>query len=491
MFNTDDITVLFAAAGCGKTTYLKKQVRKAVKDTRPEDIAFVSFTRKGAEIGRSQVARMLDIEEDRLPFFKTLHALTFSALGYDAKDIFNFKHAKKLSSLIGANITLNGNAESASSDDKIIAFYDAVRSGYAESIPVEDRPDMVQYERIVRAYEAYKAKYGLVDFMDCLLNFVKRGKPVPVSVAFIDEAQDLTQLQWQVCDVAFAKAKKIFVAGDDYQSIYTYAGARPDILIDLANNHKTVKLERSYRLPKKVYRYAKAITDMLHERMDKDYAPMKNVEGSVTRVDDNHFLAEIVERRQDESWLILFRNNYHIQPFEHELYDRLVPFYNQMGFCLNERYLDLIKRYYSFRLEGYSSKEQKEAFMKRHGIKKFSDPFYESNLVPGDVKYTYFRYVEKYGIEKLVALAKEATTDTKKIIVSTIHRAKGAEARNVIVFLDCSTKVYKSRFDNLDTELRLLYVAFTRAEERLYLAKATTGYGLDDIVDLVEETIGE
>ena len=490
MFNTDDITVLFAAAGCGKTTYLKKMVRKALKTVSPSDIAFVSFTRKGAEVGRSQIVKSSGLKEEDFPFFKTLNSLTFAALGYSSKDIFGFPHAKKLNAIIGSNITMNPVTDGSSADDKILAYYSAVRSGYADRIPIYELPDPVAYERLVRAYEAYKAKYGLVDFVDCLLNFVARGEPIPVQEAHLDEAQDFTALHWKVCSVAFARAKKIVVAGDDFQSIYTYAGARPDILIDLAKKNKTVKLEKSYRLPNKVYRYSKAITDMISEKMDKDYAPIKGIEGTVEHVHDVLRLADLVEQKQNERWLILFRNNYQIQPFEEALRTRLVPYHTANTFVVPERELEKIHRYMKFRLPGYSTPEQRKIFMDEYGIQDFNTPFSDSELVRGDAKHLYQAYVDRYGAEFLLSEARK-TQEEAKITLSTIHKVKGAEAKNVVVFLDCSTKVYGNRFTDLDSELRLMYVAFTRSEENLYLSRLATGYGLDDIVAMIEEQLNE
>lgn len=44
-------------------------------------------------------------------------------------------------------------------------------------------------------------------------------------VIFIDEAQDLSPLQWQLYDVLKTKTKDIYLAGDDDQAIFAWAGA--------------------------------------------------------------------------------------------------------------------------------------------------------------------------------------------------------------------------------------------------------------------------
>ena len=481
MFKTDDITVLFAGAGCGKSTYMISRVKKELETCRPEETAFVSYTRKGVSEGKEKLVKILKIDSDRLPYVQTLHALTYQALGYTMDNIFSDKHARKFNEILGFNLTLNKQFGNNTEDDKYLERYEIERNGVFED---GNKPvNMEKYKRFVHAYEAYKKKYAVYDFMDCLVNFVKAGKSLPVKVAFIDEAQDITATQWEVCYTAFAQCERVYIAGDDYQSIYTYAGARPDILINIAQKHKIVKLETSYRISKKVYEYAKGITDFIGRKMDKDYAPFKDVEGVVEMVQDRNYLIQKVKASSD-SWFFLFRNNYFISDFEKLLQEAMIPYHNSNGFFICASDLARINKYYNFRKAGYQSSKAKEDFMKQYQIKDMRDCWTESNLIYGNVKYLYLGYVERYGLENLIKMSKEAKP---RILCSTVHKVKGAEAKNVAVFLDCTRRVYYSKFTSLDSELRLLYVAFTRSEENLYIVGSQNTYGLDDIVLTVKE----
>jgi superfamily I DNA/RNA helicase len=364
-----------------------------------------------------------------------------------------------------------------------MAYYEMIRGGHTPLRDMDDGFDKDRYARLIRAYEGYKKHNGLVDFTDCLLEFVARGEALPVKVAFIDEVQDLSLLMWNVCYTAFANAEKVYVAGDDFQSIYTYSGARPDILIAMAKNHKTVKLEVSYRLPKSVYRYAKAITNVIGNKMEKDYVPFKDTEGLVEFVNDRNYLSAMIEDRQKESWMLLFRNNVHMTTVEEDLRSRLIPYHTPRGFVVGEDDLGRIKKFYSFRLAGYKNEIQKEAFMKMYGITDFDDDFTESNLVYGNNKYYCLAYVEKFGLDALVKMS----ASKPAILVSTVHRVKGGEAKNVAFFCDCTRKVHRNRFRDFDSELRLLYVACTRTKENLYIVRSQSNYGLDDIIDALKE----
>lgn len=483
MFGTDDVTILFAGAGAGKTTRLIKEITRDLQTYRPEDIAFVSYTRRGAYEGRDRVVKKLGVDEDRLEYFKTLHALTFSELGYSDKKVFTYKYAQLFNEALGFNLTTSKHDESNTLDDKLINLYDQRRSGHSDLNADVDGFDKLRYDRLVKAYEAFKKHHNLVDYTDCLVDFVHRGKAVPVRVAYIDEAQDLTALQWEVCKVAFSKAEKIFIAGDDYQSIYKYAGARPDVLIELARRHKVVKLETSYRLPMSVYRMAKSITDILGVKVDKDYRPFKDEEGSVRFINDRRIMAKIIQSRQEESWLVLFRTNYHAADFEEYLKAELVPYHTARGFVIGEDRLGKINKYYNFRKEGFGDEEAKKAFMLQHDIRNFNDDFCDSSLIEGEQALIFQEYINKYGIRTITDIAKAPP----KIFVSTIHKVKGGEAKNVAVFLDCTQKIHRNRFRDFDSELRLLYVAFTRAQLRLFIVKSESRYGLDDIVETLKE----
>ena len=287
-FNTKDVKVYLASAGCAKTTAIKNETVSFLETYRPDEIALVTFTRKGVAHAIDQVLEAnpyLRIED--LVHFKTLHALTFRESGIKHMSIIERSDIERFNDLLGFDVHIVGSDQHASSfentteDDKLLQRYDSIRAGSRKGIFVERVCDEERYDRLVSAYEAFKRENELVDFYDCLTRFKERGLPVSVKVALIDEAQDLTPLQWEVCQIAFSKCEKIRIAGDDFQSLFSYAGASPEILIDLAKRYELVKLEHSYRLPRAVYNFTRGITNMIQEKVEKDSTPIKDEEGFV------------------------------------------------------------------------------------------------------------------------------------------------------------------------------------------------------------------
>ena len=65
MFEGKNVKVLLAQAGSGKTRRLIEEVSEELKTRRPEELAFVTFTRKGAEEGLHRAAHGLAGHGDR------------------------------------------------------------------------------------------------------------------------------------------------------------------------------------------------------------------------------------------------------------------------------------------------------------------------------------------------------------------------------------------------------------------------------------------
>jgi superfamily I DNA/RNA helicase len=493
-FATDDVKVFLAGAGAGKTTALMNELVELLKTYRPDEIAFVTFTRKGVANGieRALLANPQLTAKD-LPYFKTLHALCFRELGLKRSAIISRRDVVTFNKLLGFKLHLNPAFEHQSEDDALLSRYDALRSGSTKGIYTFGAYDEARYKRLTKAYEVFKQANHLVDFHDCLLRFRDRGKPVAVKVALIDEAQDLTPLQWEVCQIAFAQCEKARIVGDDYQSLFTYSGASPRTLVSLASRYQTVKLEQSYRLSKEVYRFARGVTTLIGDKIEKDFKPTKGVEGFVTELSDRMLLARKIHKDLKEHgplpgrWYLLFRNNCFISDMTAILEQRVVPYHTPKGFCLNDRLLAKIKRYYNFRKRGFGTKETFERFCAEHNIEDINGDFTDTDLIPSDRRYVYYDYVERYGVEELEAMARSEPF----VLVSTTHKVKGGEADYVAVFLDCTRKVLENALVHMDEELRVLYVACTRAKTGLYLCQSAgvSRYNLSKVVDAVKEAI--
>lgn len=479
------------------TRRLIEEVSKELETRRPEELAFVTFTRKGAEEGLRRVCSKLMFEPEDLPYFRTLHSLTFHALNLKGTQMFGRLDQRKFNKEFGYNVNrceVDTGKVAPTRDSLYLDFYDMERSGALTSKQLAEADiEKAYYNQIVRNYEAYKAREEKVDFFDCLIKYVENGEALPVKVAMIDEAQDITALQWKVIDKAFKKAEKIIIAGDDKQSIYAYSGARPDFLIQLSKQFPVEHLSKSYRIPYSVYKLSVAITNFIGEKTEQKAEPrMENGEGMIMQLNELerilNFLDESCIKNDPDktAWYILARNNCFLEEPKKVLEEALIPYWTAEGFFMGGEIMKRLKDYENFKMEGYRDPKKKEDFQRKFGIEDFTQPFTETNLFTEGRKWVYASYIEKYGLKKLEEMCKW----NPQVLVSTIHHVKGGEAKNVAIMLDTTRKTKGNVFENIDEELRILYVGVTRAKENLFLIDSKNGEGYDKILEVIKQENG-
>ena len=497
MFEGKEVKVLLSQAGSGKTRRLIEEVSKELEIRRPEEIAFVTFTRKGAEEGLHRVCSKLMLEPDDLPYFRTLHSLTFHALNYKANQMFGRLDQRKFNKEYGYNVNrceVDTGKVLPTQDSKYLDFYDLERSGALTSRQLAEADiEKGYYHQLVRKYEEYKSQQHLVDFFDCLIKYVQEGDSLPVKVAMIDECQDITALQWKVIEKAFSRAEKIVIAGDENQSIYSYSGARPDFLIALAKKFPVEHLSVSYRIPQSVYRLAKAIVEFIGDKTDKPFEPrIENPEGSITQLTSLERLKnfinteEIYNNENQTTWYILARNNCFLEEPKRLMEENLIPYWTAEGFFMGGAIMQRLKDYFGFSMQGYSTTKKKEMFQKKFGIYDFSLPFTETNLFTEGRKWVYASYIEKYGLNKLEEMCKW----NPQILISTIHHVKGGECSHCAVMLDTTRRTQGNIYNDIDEELRVLYVAVTRTKQDLFLIDSKNGQGWDNLIQTIKNQYG-
>jgi DNA helicase-2/ATP-dependent DNA helicase PcrA len=100
--------------------------------------------------------------------------------------------------------------------------------------------------RVYRGYERAKARRGLIDFDDILIELVDllEGDPTARGQVHqryawftVDEFQDTTPLQARLLELWVGERSDLCVVGDEDQTIYSFAGASPEHLRGFAERH--------------------------------------------------------------------------------------------------------------------------------------------------------------------------------------------------------------------------------------------------------------
>jgi DNA helicase-2/ATP-dependent DNA helicase PcrA len=472
------VNIILGPPGTGKTTALLNVVDRALASgTPPERIAFLAFTRKAADEAIERAMSRFGFDEDRLPYFRTLHSLAFKQLGLRRDEVMTTSHYKKLGKAMG--ISFRGVYDEIthvpvgdSLGDKC-ARVDALSRMSMRNIEEQfnilnvDDLNFHAVEQYQKALKLYKQELGLFDFTDML---EKYEGTLPIDICIFDEAQDLSSLQYKMGIKLAKHAKKIYIAGDDDQAIFGWAGADVSKFLSL-KGHKIV-LPRSYRIPKSVHFLASSVLYRIRNRYRKNWKP-KLDRGEV------EWVASEQEVKLSGEWLLLARSKY--------LLVRLKQVARQQGrgylfFGKNSLNTDTTKAIISWEslrkgnsitpseaknIINFLPIEHKLSKKKTYTIEDIGLPNNSLKqdwmeilkLIPPDER-EYIRSCLRNG-EKL--------NEKPKIVISTIHQVKGGEADNVMILTDVGTKSWQNM--HKDEELRVWYVALTRTKNKLVLVR--------------------
>ena len=265
---------LFGPPGTGKTTKLLSYVKTFLKLGTPIDkIGYFAFTTKAAN---EAIDRMLDYHtafgRKDLKYFRTLHSLAFTRLGLKKSEVMQDEHYEDIGRQLGIEMTVYSNGqETTGFVDSNSEYFNLINAARIKEISIEDEYNTDMYSQemnkqllqiISDELHNYKNSYKLVDFTDMIEKFNVSELCPKFDVAFIDEAQDLSPIQWKMVEIIKKNSKYVILAGDDDQAIYGWAGA--DVKkFQQEISKKDIILPQSYRVPQSVQNIANQILDRI------------------------------------------------------------------------------------------------------------------------------------------------------------------------------------------------------------------------------------
>jgi DNA helicase-2/ATP-dependent DNA helicase PcrA len=302
-----NIKMLFGAPGCGKTSKLIEKLGELLKEYQPNEIAYVSFTKKGSYEGRDRAIKEFSQYTERdFPYFRTIHSLAFRSIGASMYGMVSKKDYKNFSKALGMNFLGYYTSDLVNNDDKYLAQVSLEKNNTASAKVALEDLEVSKFEYVKMNYEHFKKEIGVMDFDDLVMQFIKEDKSIPVKVAIIDEAQDLTTLQWQFCEVAFRGCEKVYIAGDDDQAIYEWSGADVNYFLELTKSSSVYILKKSYRLKKNLLQFSKTISQQIQHRVEKDFNAVSEEQGGIYFYNN----LEDIPVNNEETYYFLSRNNY-------------------------------------------------------------------------------------------------------------------------------------------------------------------------------------
>jgi DNA helicase-2/ATP-dependent DNA helicase PcrA len=295
-------TIILGPPGTGKTTTLLDLVDEFLRSgIDSKRIGYFSFTRKAAEEASSRAAEKFNLDaQDDLPFFRTLHSLAFRTLGVKREQVMQTRDYKDFGSKVGISVRLQhaNNSDSDgtfTSDNEYLSMINKARVTERDVMDLyDDNNHYLDIERdtlylLDRELKRYKQEKGMIDYADMLERFVEQDVSPSFDVLFIDEAQDLSPLQWRMVRSLWAKAGKTYIAGDDDQAIFKWAGADVDTFIALKEEVDQIRHTRTVLSEFLVDQYTNYHKSIIRtctaNRYEKAYKPREEI-GKLNRYSD-------------------------------------------------------------------------------------------------------------------------------------------------------------------------------------------------------------
>jgi len=484
-----EVIKLLGPPGTGKTTTLLNYVEKEMESISIDKIGYFSFTRKAANEARDRAIEKFGLDKKSFKWFSTLHSCGYHSINQEGRTVMGKPQFKSFADKIGLKSRLYMDVETGMSDNIYLNQHNLARARgisleehyrkYVDNTEIEWR--YLQY--VSEAYDQFKEVNKYIDYADMLYESVNENLLPILDVVFIDEAQDLTPLQWAMVEHFAATSQRLYLAGDDDQAIYRWLGADVERFIEYPAEE--IVLPKSYRVKKTTQDFAQEIINIAKNRIKKEWEP-QDEEGVLKY----HQTIESVDLSKGE-WLLLGRDKFIldkleeacrsqglwyekqekkniIKPIPQRMFDAVIGWNDLVsGEMIDKK---TIKKIFFYKKVSDKYEEELEKMNDSHlydldTLKILFGPF-----SVGEWQYA----LEKINIQDRaylmrLGLGDEDITKDPRIKISTIHAAKGGECDNVLLTTDMNIKTYSAYQKDSDDEKRVFYVGATRAKEELHV----------------------
>jgi DNA helicase-2/ATP-dependent DNA helicase PcrA len=286
---TGDTQLVLAGPGSGKTTTLTGRFYHLVRrGSDPARILALTFTKKAADEMKARIVATLDLPSDRGLTVATFHGFAFRHLRRNP-EIAGLERDFQLWDTPQQRQVFNSRKMWWNEDVDILDIIGGAKERlldagrYAAQV---DPDDEVASEAVkfFQVYERAMRSAGAIDFADMVPRLVAAMDRAPAYAAtvtgafdhlLVDEFQDVNPGQVALIDRFVRAGVKLWVVGDDDQTLYAFRAADVRFILDFPDKHRGAQvhvLDRNYRSAQQIVAAAKRLIGHNRARRDKSCA---------------------------------------------------------------------------------------------------------------------------------------------------------------------------------------------------------------------------
>ena len=358
----DGRVMVNAVAGSGKSSSTVARIKNMVdKGISPKDILAISFTKVASE----NLTEKLNKVGVKGVTSCTIHALAYRIVERKiTKEVLKKKMMQpwaKESCIFEAYKSYTGKYDKKDFKFESISNLISIQQGfmvYPNSeeedmilpIELEEEFDLSDVKYYYDFYSDYKKSKGLYDFNDLIFEALEivgnttrgRGsKSFKYKYALIDEAQDITDLQYALVEKV-TPTGNISLVGDSSQNLYSFSGSNPNILKEYDTKYENVtviNMNTNYRSLPNIIEHGNILTKYYYGK-GRNYVPaIPNREGEgyvlfdyyETAVEESMCTFKYIKRDIENGVplsdiAVLYRNNNMSQYLEALLRSENIPY---------------------------------------------------------------------------------------------------------------------------------------------------------------------
>lgn len=349
--------LILAGAGSGKTRVLVHRIAwlTQVMGHSPYNVLAVTFTNKASNEMRGRIESLIGHQASGLTM-GTFHGIAYRILRQHYQEaglpkdfqILDSDDQKRVIKRLLKAMELD---EAQWPHKQIQAFINGEKEEgrRPHHIDIGHNPFVGKMVQVYKAYEEQCQRSGLVDFAELLLRAHELWLKQPLVLAhyqarfkhiLVDEFQDTNTLQYAWLRVLAGGSGKLFVVGDDDQSIYGWRGAKVENIRQFDEdfaNVKMVRLEQNYRSTETILKAANGLIANNTSRMGKqlwsagEAGELIKVYEAFNEMDEARYVCNQIEQWCENGGArseaaILYRSNAQSRILEQALMQAQIPY---------------------------------------------------------------------------------------------------------------------------------------------------------------------